>query len=495
MSGASFQFERKRRMAFYDELTDNQNLYSMYFIAKYESSWSWDGHNYSANVNYGDPFTVGIMQWAGSHACEFLTRMQSGTPNAANLFADLPATWRQAVEVGASADLWGGYTMTQADVDVWCQAVANHLDEMKAYAQWYWCVSSEPESLAGELDAMASVLGMEYPDAPTLDDIRKVYFYLARYHNTGSNMRRIYQQCGLTASLAEIRDATLEMYRGYSSWGIYGAGWTNAINDNYELLSAWDGDTVPDFGQVAGYGINDGNSSGSGGTTGTPDVVEWVAKLRYVDMFGDSLVLHMEDGSGIICDRANGGNCFVPVSGIGGQTGVIGSGNTSSSNQSPASDATEIMRKVMAFYKADENKYGYSLTGDYDNPDSSGVTNCSAYIHYVARKLAPDSEMANMSYSYTGVMAAMGEYVADGTNNSSFPYDLAMPGDVLLVNWNWYNPDYDHVELYLGTTVQGNDTGSELWGAGSAPCPHKNGGADGYIKYSHDWMLRRISWE
>lgn len=482
-------------MAFYDKLTDNQKLYSMYFIAKYESSWSWDGHNLSANVNYGDPFTLGIMQWAGSHCFEYLERMRSGDPSAPETFAALPDSWRAAVDEGAGASMWGGYTMTQEDVDVWRQAVADHLDELKKYTQWYWCDSSEPESISGELDAMASVLGMEYPDEPTLDDIRKVYFYLARYHNTGSNMKRIYQQCGLTASLAEIRDATLEMYRGYSAWGIYGAGWTNAINDNYDLLSEWDGDTVPDFGQVAGYGSNDGNDSGSGGTTGTPDVVEWVSRLNYIDLFGDSLILHMDDGSGIICLRANGGNCFVPASGINGEAGVVSKGDSSSSSQTQPSVPADIMRQVMDFYVADENKYGYALTGDYDNPDSSGVTNCSAYIHYVARKLAPDSEMASMSYSYTGVMAGMGEYVADGTNNSSFPYDLAQPGDVLLVNWSWYNPDYDHVELYLGTSSQGNDTGSELWGAGSAPCPHKNGGADGYVKYTHDWMLRRIGWE
>ena len=484
-------------MSFYDKLTDAQRLYSMYFIAKYESSWCWDGHNLSANVNYGDPFTLGIMQWAGSHCCEYLTRMQSGTPSAPETYAALPESWRAAVDEGTGSSLWGGYTMTQDDVDVWRQAVADHLDELKKYTQWYWCDSDEPESIKGELDAMASVLGMEYPDDPTLDDIRKVYFYLARYHNTGSNMRRIYEQCGLTASLEEIRDATLAMYRTYSAWGIYGAGWTNAINDNYDLLSSWDGETVPDFGQVDGYGINDGNNSSSGGTaTGTPDVVEWLSKLKYCDVYGDVLVIHMDGGGKVTCLRSQAGNVYVPAagSGVDGETGVVDKGDSSSGSQTPPSEPTDVMEKVMQQYVSEENAYGYSLTGDYDNPDVSGVTNCSAYIHYVARKVAPDSEMAGMSYSYTGVMAGMGEYVSDGTSNSSFPYDLAQPGDVLLVNWNWYNADYDHVELYLGTDTQGNWTGSELWGAGSAPCPHKNGGADAYIKYTHDWMLRRIGW-
>lgn len=480
-------------MSFYDGLSEAQRLYGMYFIAKYESSWSWDGNNYFANVNYGDPFTVGIMQQAGELAYHFLNRMQAGTPNAVNVYNALPQSWKDAVSEGEGSAKWGGYSMTQAEVDQWGRAVSDNIDEMKVYSEWHWCESDEPGSMQAILNLMQSQFGTTFPDNPTLDELKKIYFYLARYNNCGSNMKRVYSVHGVSSDLATIRDATLAMYSTFTNWGIYGAGWTNAINDNYELLSAWDGATVPDFGQVAGYGKNTGVGSGTGETPGGVEgVTTWDTSLQYVDVYGEQLVLHLAGGKKVTCTRSLG-NTYIPY------VGTLDKGSTAPSDKSGTSTPSDVMSEVMRYYMAHENMYDYSIdkegVGDYDEPESSGVSNCSAYIRYVARKLSPNSEMANMPYSYTGVMAETGYSVADGTKNTPFPYDKAKPGDVLLVNWSWDNPDYDHVELYLGTEAQGNVTGSELWGAGSPPLPHKNGSASEYVKVTYNWQLRRISWE
>ena len=479
-------------MSFYGNLNATQRLYSMYFIAKYESSWSWDGHNYFANVNYGDPFTVGIMQQAGSMAYHFLKRMRSGTPNAVNVYNALPASWRAAVDEGDGSSKWGGYSMTREEVDQWSSAVAANLDEMKIYSEWHWCESDEPDSLQQLLHAMQVEVGMVFPENPTLDDVRKIFFYLARYNNTGYNIKRVYDVHGLASDLVTIKNAMLDLYRTYTSWGIYGAGWTNAIEDNVVLLSKWDGNSVPDFGQVAGYGVNDGTGSGPGGTPGgVEEVTSWETRLSYADFYGEQLVLHIVGGKEVTCFKTVG-NVYVPFN------STLAQGSTSPSDQSGTSTPSSVIARVMRYYLDHANMYGYSIDkendGDYDEPETSGVSNCSAYIRYVARVLAPGSEMANMPWSYTGVMAETGRTVAKGTKNTPFPYDKAMPGDVLLVNWSWDNPDYDHVELYLGTPAQGNVTGSELWGAGSSPLPHKNGSANEYVKLTYNWCLQRISW-
>lgn len=467
--------------SFYESLTPAQKLYSMYFIAKYESSWSWDGHNYTANVNYGDPFTIGIMQDAGSWAYWFLYHLREMYPGA---YDAMPATWKNAVNVGPDASLWGGYTMTQSDVDQWSAAVAANLDDMKAFQEYEWCESGwNGISLKSELDDLES--WGHLPDNPTLDEIRNVYFYIARYHNTGYNMKRIFDRFGWNGNLNDIRNATIQMYQGYTNFGIYGAGWTNAINDNYDLLTSWDGSTVPDFGQIAGYGSNDGRQNNN---TSTENVTYWSTMVKLIKTYGNDLILVDGTGGEHRFVQANANNVWIPYE----QT--ISSGNNSGNSQSSGT-ASDIIKQVMQYYMDHEGQYTYSLDdSEYDDPPTSGASNCSAYIRFVARTLAPNSEMAQMPYSYTGVMAETGTSIAKGTMNTPFPYDLAQPGDVLLVNWSWDNPDYDHVELFLGTQAQGNFTGSELWGAGSAPLPHKNGYASTYVPNTYNWELRRISW-
>lgn len=151
-----------------------------------------------------------------------------------------------------------------------------------------------------------------------------------------------------------------------------------------------------------------------------------------------------------------------------------------------------VIDDVMKMYKASEDLYGYSLEAGYDNPIQSGVTNCSAWIRYVARVVEPSSQMAQMASSYTGVMARTGKRVANGAGRDAFPYDVARCGDLVLVSWNGHNPDYDHVEAYFG---RDNPTGCECWGAGYAPAPHRTGDASAIVSRSYEWELRRIGWE
>lgn len=459
---------------FYDSLTSNQKMYSMYFISRYESSSCWDATNYDLNSQYGDPFTLGIMQWAGTRAYQLLASMQSEYPD---LYSAMPTSWKSAVDDGTSSAMWGGWSMDQGDVDTWRDAIASHLDDAKMLQERIWLDDlGDNESLRSELTTLDSWGTL--PESPTIENIRVIYFYLARYHNTGYNMHKVYTECGWDASLEDVRDATIRLYRTYTQQF---QGWYNAIEDNYETLKAWDGDTVPDFGQLSMYG-------GPSGTT-SPNVPSVnVSGLRNIMTLGDDLVAHFDDGRAILCRSASAGHVWLPIASSGG---VV-----TPQDDAPVSSGSgnDVLKNVIAFYENDEGKYGYTLDGDFLHPNISGESNCSAYIIYVGSTLYPDGHIAHGG-TYTGTLIQQGDIIATGSGYDDFPYNLAQPLDCLFVNWYYYNATYDHVELYFGTESQGNDSGSELWGAGSAPLPHKSGYAGSYVGYTHDWALVRIPWD
>ena len=492
--------------SFYESLTDEQKEYTLYFIGAFESSNAWDGNNLTEN-NQGDPFTLGMVQWAGTACYEWLVYMRDNYPN---LYNDLPSNWRAAVDEGSGAALWGGYTMTEGDVNIWREACANHLDDIKACTQLYWCAETEPaESLYGELVRMADTaypdgygIGIELPDNPTIDQIKIVYYYLARFHNTGVNMARIYRECGMDTTLDELAEHTLAMYREYSDWWQWGDGWTRAINGTRDMLKEWDGQTCPDFGQLNGLSYGSTHEGGDGPGAGGDTSVTWAAQAKYIDEYGDSLCLHMADGSKTLFYKASNGVLWIP------RTGVVQSGSGTPSDNAPASDASDWQKKLMELQTQYELAFDYTLDNSLtDDPPSQGYTNCSAWCWWCAQQIDPNSEMATGSGKYTGSMAQIGEEIANSnTHGWTWPYELTQPGDVLLIMWSFWNPDFDHVEIFLGTEQQGNTTGYEVWGAGYPPCPHTsqyNHGsydgpttAQGCLDYwsIFYWSIRRIKW-
>ena len=465
----------------------------MYFIAEWESSWNWANHNYSDNQNFGDPFTLGIMAWAGSNCYYWLLSMSEREPD---FYATIPETWRDAVNIGPDAWQWGGYSMGKNNADAWVAACQADMQSIKEFSEWYWIVNTEHESLYGELQRLHDNIGVDLPDDPDIETIKKVYFYIARYHNCGTAMQYIWDNYGF-ADWETLRTATIDMYESFSNSAPFIEGWTNAINGNVQRLQEWDGETCPDFGQVDIQGSLPPTTDHTGGRP--EQSVDWQAQANYMDMRGDALCLHMVDGTETLFYKASSGHYWIPER----KAVQTGTGRPSDS-ANPDMTGGDIIKQVMQWYLDHEEVWGYSLgpgsafdNGDFDDSNNSHVTNCSACIRFCAKELSPTSEMANLAQSYTGDMAVAGEFVMEGDASTPFDYSLAQPGDVLLVMWNYYNPDFDHVELFLGTAAQGNITGSELWGAGSPPCPHRNEGAGDYIRLNnlYYWQLRRIGWE
>jgi hypothetical protein len=134
------------------------------------------------------------------------------------------------------------------------------------------------------------------------------------------------------------------------------------------------------------------------------------------------------------------------------------------------------------------NKWNYGQGKGRLDPPSSLYSDCSGCIWWAINKINPDA--AKNVGQWTGSMVTSGTEIARGTRNTPFPVDKAKAGDILLIEWNYTNWQFNDVSSHVEWVV-GED---HLWGAGSGPLPHDSGKASQYCRASNlgCWMLRRI---
>lgn len=150
----------------------------------------------------------------------------------------------------------------------------------------------------------------------------------------------------------------------------------------------------------------------------------------------------------------------------------------------------EIAERVARYYVAHEEEWYYSLHSDRMNPEMCGCSNCSALIWWVAHVCATGSDIDQLGHGYTGTFHERGELVASGSRGEYPDRSKLRPLDLFQVDRGVYTPDYDHVELYLGS----HGRGSELWGAGSSPLPHRSAGIEAWCDSWDRWEVRRFDW-
>lgn len=75
----------------------------------------------------------------------------------------------------------------------------------------------------------------------------------------------------------------------------------------------------------------------------------------------------------------------------------------------------------------------------------SGAGDCSSTVitAYVKTGVCTVEQMGGLGY--TGTLAAAGTLVCDGVDES-----IMRPGDLILIDWDFYNPTWTHVEMYIG---------------------------------------------
>lgn len=524
-------------MDFYSALTENQRLYTMFLLGGYYGLRMWDYENHNTD---GVSNKMGFMPWWEYHLYYFFQAMQENEYGKKQweLFSD---DMKKVLNDSSSMFFYHYPENTGSFTDdfakQWVSSVETAGDDAVKFQEYYWCVADAPsdllptfsmfnspqyDTLTGGLKKIEgyvqNALGHGLPDNPTLDDIRTVFFLEACLYAgiKDSDLQNMCKDFDTTIDVLTRLDVlNSDVNKIISSYTTPSNDLRSYLGNVYTALKNWDGDTLPDngfvhsFGYIGGYNTNGNGTDSSSGSN--QQVTSWTAQISYVDTYGEQLVIHSKDGTRLICHKTMG-NFWYPTN-----NGNVQSGNSSSNymtgDNKPYTEATDDepasgdpnytapsnIEEIWQWYVDHEGRYGYSTKDgdDYFNPDSSYLTNCSAFITWTARQLAPNSDMATQSGYSTSTMATAGVKIASGDSSTTFPYSLARPGDIWLVNFNGYNPNYDHVELFLGTEAQGNWTGSELWGAGSPPAPHKNYYPDNYMSYNGvtDWQVRRISWE
>lgn len=411
--------------------TPAQQMYTYYTIATVET-----GCNYSA-VNQSDPITLGILQWFGLNAYNYVLKpMQEQTPD---YYAMLSQHIKDKVDQGQTS--WGAWSNFY---------LIN--DDAASFA-----LASESEAVH-ELQDQCAILylfgtgdGGTY-GAVTKDtgntDVKSIVFLMSMYHQSQAATRLCMQTLGPNQSIETLRNwcfsnTTFSPYK-------------NRYNKVYDLLASWDGVSMPpDFGQSDELlpGGDPGGSISSGTLQNT---------IGYIQQTGDDLVVYGPMGStGSLLCRNTGRGVWLPVQSTAAAN--PGAGSPSGGEAPPASpdDPADFPAMRQLWYDH-ANQWNYGQGDGRLDPVNSGYSDCSACIYWAANA-ATNNKYSEMG-KWTGAMLENCHVVWECDGAQEIPIDVLRPGDLIIFDYT-YGGYTDHVEWYFGNGV--------VWGAGGAPLPHK----------------------
>ena len=418
----------------------NQSMYAMYVIGAVESN-----HNWSA-VNRGDPITLGMMQWYGDRAYGLLKRGSTADVDGWNAFKAADPALAGAVDANSVA--WNGYYVNDNDANswiTWTQRAENH-----QFQQAQWDDDYNNYSQVCDQNGIPAT------------NIQQRIFFMTMYHQGPVYAFQVLNTCGPMATLDNFHDTCLNN----GVLGIY----TTRYNTAYDMLKNWDGQSAPpDFGQVSEGTVSGGNQAPPTNNAAKP------AQPISVQQFGDQLVVRVGDQvttaykstaqlwqAGTIKGTSNGS----------GQTG----GGTPPAPPGTGG-ASDNVQKVLAWISSREGKFAYGQGPGRLNADQSGYTDCSGLI-WNACHFAIGLDIG----TWTGAQVGNGTKLTDSDNPNM---SLVKAGDIMLINWSYYDPSYDHVEMF-------SDNGTWLWShGGPGNGPHGFTFADESAA-AHDWQIRRI---
>ena len=475
-------------------LTNNQRNFIAYYMSYYECSCNFANHNRADCLTGTDMFTIGAFSFSGGYAYDFMDLMRTHEPT---LFAGLPTRWKTVVETSTRDDPLFAYGNTNAitadEANVWSDLVNNNLADMAAFQCWVFIDESSGFGEGVEACLVRCNNCLPIPSTLTATNVKALahYCHLGNFapaytfyqSSSYPNNTPLVSVTGYDATQQQIGDNAIQIYQTFSSWYRYGQGWTRMAYDGDGILASWDGVSAPPNEFIAG------TTSTSTGDSGGDEYSS--SYVRNVTKHGNRMVVTNHDNTHIYCDKVSF-NCWEPSDRIGT------SGKPEEQSEIPDSELSDWLSVVMADCITYNCAWDYSLQGDYTHPRTSGFTNCSAWIWYLGETysvVGTNDYVTYGGYAYTGCIHAVSEHIQYNTVDYAIDYSRIMPLDCINMSYNRHNEDYDHVELFLGTVEQGNTTGSELWGAGSAPCPHVNGNADS-IRYwgTYDYCVERFDW-
>lgn len=487
-------------------------MYLQYVVAHAMTGLQWDYHNFTDNTQQGLRPAIGVMGNAGLKGYWTLAGMCDESNPYAYSWSDFPETWSDQA-------FWRGGTFAQGEITTWLMLAVNDPSKFTNSQTIAFINGLGQDYVTTYSRFVVDWSGYDF-DMNEPREARVALYHLARCFVMDVNAQTPAKYSSISTDLDNVN----EIYKAFLAQGttsnVYYAKWAESCDMMRDDLAAWDGVSAPEgtWGYVAGKDAFTGKDSpqdpdspnapsspdvgGATGGTATEVANAQTAGITFITANSafETLFIHTTAGRTVAAHRAGGGNVWL-LSSNGGSisgTGAYSNGNYASGATLPLPEQTGVwLTDAIAYLTQYEGSWAYAYGADGRlDPINSGVTDCSAGIVSMARYIRPDSQMAYTG-AYTGSMANVGFWLASGGPGNSFPYDLALPGDLVLMNWSYYNPEYDHVELYLGTQAQGNTTGSEMWNFGSVtygnPC--RSGNAQDRIALTHDWLLVRISWE
>lgn len=413
---------------------DHAKLLAVKVIGTVES-----GLNYTA-VNYGDPITVGIMQWYGTRAAGILTRI--------------------ANEESSS---WSGAAQSIKD------SLSAH-PATDGYWNSRWLTREEGESLKPILKTAAHIqtnqaqidfeaykqvainIGMDI-DGNT----NAVIFFFCMYHQGPKYAMQVMATAGSSANIDRLRavclnNAVLGQYK-------------TRYNTAYDLIIAGDTSGVDE--------PDDPTPAEPGGDSGDGEV-RATGNISYIEQVGTHLVIHQKDKSKLFA-YFDGRQRWV----------VTQDKNTGADVPDPAPDdpdpnpgpPNEIITNIVNWLKSKIGAYSYSQGPGRLEPDKNGYTDCSALMYYAFMKFA------NIQIgTWTGGQQDTGTEVSI-SSAGAFAESKLKIGDLVFFNWTYYKPSYDHVDMYIGNNqVIGHG------GPGSGPTIKE---LSGRIANCNSWRVRR----
>jgi len=396
-------------------------------IAKVESSGIWDA------INYGDPITVGLMQWFGSRAAKLLIRIRDqGTGwNATGALAALDAQLTQYGETSWWNERW----LTGSEGS----ALKPILTANKAV---------QTATISDDIDdyrAAAVRLGMN-PDTNT----NAVIFYCIMYHQTPARANRIVNSAGVSSSIDRLyavcmNDPVFSRYRTRYS----------------QAVAIIKSGVAPDMVSIGDTPLTDGDQH----EDSTDDALNRLkGDIQHLAMVGSILHIKLRNGGTIRAFPDGKSRFLLPahVAGVGADVPEGGGADIPEDPDAPGPNAPSSIKRqaVIDWGMARLGKYAYTNGPARTDPERTLATDCSGFV--------------KAAYGYmTGIKLGQitsQQYTQGRRISSSKNVDFALlrPGDLIYFKWAnpaWQSPKAtDHVEMYTGN---GNTIGHP--GPGKGP--------------------------
>lgn len=429
----------------FNTLTLDQKRFSFYYIALCEnggelSDASWSADNYGVT---GDPITIGILQWAGEFAGDYLQVMQSQYND---YFQTMPDRWKSMV--GTGQDWWHTY-ITADEHETYQAAVQANKEAAKNSQTYCWYSPDFPEGLKQELDRIPYI-------TEWCDDVKVVFYYMQLAHLSPKWAQNLFASIGQVTDLDTIANAAPGVGRSLfgGQWSSYGDGWTRRLT-TYALdaLKSWDGASAPpdDWGNFADWGgpSASGVTDTSGGVNGSANPAY---RIQYVfNNYDDSVDVIMQDGTKIRCVKASGGQLYRPYTagsvisrgqrptgsgGDGGDGGIAAPPGSSLSTTGWA-HAREAYDAIVAV----QGSWSYSMDYHATDPWQTGKTDCSGFVDYVYRRFDPPTADNVWGGSYppsTEGLYQTCHTVMEGSGNANWDASKVLSGDLFLTGQTSY---------------------------------------------------------